>query len=54
MANQTVTLFSPANGLPWECPEDAAEHWLAEGYKKNPTTKTPAEVKADVKADARH
>lgn len=49
MANKTVTLFSPANGLPWECPVEAVEQWTSQGFKKNPTTKTPAEVKAEVK-----
>lgn len=36
-----TTLYSPANGLPWECPNKSVEAHLKRGWTKNPNKQTP-------------
>ena len=45
-----VTIYSPVNGLPWECPntEESLAYWLGEkNYTKTPNSKTKAAAKED-------
>ena len=50
-----VTIYSPANGLPWECPntEEALAYWTGEkGFTKKPNKQTPADAKATSEGNA--
>lgn len=35
-----TTLYNPANGLPWDCPNGAVDTFLAKGWTKNPNKNT--------------
>jgi hypothetical protein len=39
-----VTLFNPATGDPWNCPEGAVDGWLDLGWKKTAPNKEAAKA----------
>lgn len=50
MAAKFVTIYNPANGLPWRCPETALDLWLSKGFTKNPNKNSSADAKAEGKS----